>query len=146
MLAAEAGDDTLQGGLDGDILTGGEGQDTFFYQFRSAIAGTIIDNITDYQDNVDKIVFVRNAAEVGFGFASTGSPADAEFIVLSGANQTYQNSDAAITTPILAYERSRGVVKYDADGSGPGAAEEVFFFNTIGQVGPDLGENDIIFI
>ena len=146
VLAAEAGDDTLQGGLDGDILTGGEGADTFFYQFRSAIVGTVIDNITDYQDGADKIVFVRNAGQGGFGFASTGSPADAEFIVLSGANQTYQNSDAAINTPILAYERSRGVVKYDADGSGPGAAEEVFFFNTIGQAGPDLGENDIIFI
>ncbi|MGB3533041.1 MAG: calcium-binding protein [Microcoleaceae cyanobacterium] len=146
VLAAEGGDDTLQGGVDGDILTGGEGADTFFYQFRGAIAGTVIDNITDYQDGVDKIVFVRDTSQGGFGFNSTGTPADAEFIVLSGANQTYQNSDASLSTPILAYERARGVLKYDADGNGPGAAEEVFFFNTIGQRGPDIGENDILFI
>ena len=146
VLAAEGGDDTLQGGFDVDILTGGEGSDSFFYQFTAAIAGTVIDNITDYQDGADKIVFVRDLSQGGFGFASAGSPADAEFIVLSGANQTYQNSDAAINTPVLAYERARGVLKYDPDGMGNMPAEEVFFFNTIGQPGPDLGENDIIFI
>lgn len=65
------GTDTLVGGSGGDTMTGGTGVDTFFFA-----AGSGVDVITDFQDNVDKLNLSTYA---GATFANT-------IIQQSGAN------------------------------------------------------------
>lgn len=65
------GTDSLTGGSGGDTMTGGAGVDTFFFS-----AGSGVDVITDFQDNIDKL---NLASYAGATFANT-------IIQQSGAN------------------------------------------------------------
>lgn len=65
------GTDSLTGGSGGDTMTGGAGVDTFFFA-----AGSGVDVITDFQDNIDKL---NLASYAGATFANT-------IIQQSGAN------------------------------------------------------------
>ncbi len=99
ILDGGSGDDTLQGGLGTDVLTGGNGLDQFV--FSTALDGVInVDTIIDFTSGTDRIqlsaaVFTAFAAQVGQA-------------VGLGSN--------------LTYNASTGVLAYDADGMGSGAA------------------------
>ncbi|WP_185711682.1 hypothetical protein [Conchiformibius steedae] len=83
-----AGNDVLQGGGGKDVLTGGAGNDQFV--FSSLLDGTV-DEITDFQAGVDKIILSSSV------FGALRSESDI-------ANH-------------IRYDKSSGVLSYDADGS-----------------------------
>jgi len=56
-----AGDDVLEGGRGKDLLTGGAGADTFVFA-ADHHGGDDIDEITDFQTGIDKIVISHDAA------------------------------------------------------------------------------------
>ncbi|WP_413165849.1 beta strand repeat-containing protein [Capilliphycus salinus ALCB114379] len=171
-LIGQAGDDTLQGSFNsdpanttasfGDTLVGGEGSDTFFYQFATEVfqdngnISTLADLIGDFTVGVDKLVFTRQGStnNGGFNFASTGRPNDSELIEL-GPTQTYVASGAStsptaviaeVNTGVLVYQRNSGLLQYDPDGSGPAFATDVTRFSLVDGRGPDLSRTDFIFI
>ena len=172
-LIGQDGDDTLQGSFNsdpadttasfGDTLIGGEGSDSFFYQFEAEVfqstgaTSTLADLIGDFSISVDKLVFTRaSGTNGGFEFNSTGRPNDSELIEL-GATQTYLASPgtnvstantvvADVDTGVLVYQRQGGVLQYDPDGLGPDAATDVARFSLQDGRGPDLSRTDIIFI
>jgi len=96
------GADILTGGSGADLLIGGNGAD----QFRYLGGETGLDRITDFTSGTDRIAlsttgFVHTAS---FAFVSSGAPAP------TTANSTFL------------YNVNNGVLSYDADGSGAGAA------------------------
>ncbi len=104
------GNDTLNGGADADQMIGGAGADRFV--FNSALTATNIETITDFATGdlmaLDRSVFTALSAGA--------SPTAAEF--LAGAGVT-----AATAAPQrILYDTSSGIVRYDADGTGPAAA------------------------
>ncbi|NJK37004.1 MAG: calcium-binding protein [Oscillatoriales cyanobacterium SM2_3_0] len=152
-LIGEAGDDTLQGGYNsvegGDVLTGGEGSDRFFYQFAGEVQGAVTqaqaslaDLITDFEDGTDEIAFSRT----GFGFDGSGSELSDEQFVLVGTG--FYNDAAAGTFPgeLLAYERQTGFLLYDSNGAGAGGIFVVARFEQDGNSFPIITENDITII
>lgn len=107
-LLAGAGDDHLIGGAGSDRLAGGTGVDQF--DFRSILEGG--DKITDFQHGVDHIALT--AATFGFGASLTDG---VDF--LSGPG----GASPVIAGPSLLYDTTSGVLSYDADGAGSGAAK-----------------------
>jgi Ca2+-binding RTX toxin-like protein len=97
ILLGGLGNDTLEGGLGNDILTGGTGNDVFV--FDTAPGAGNIDTITDFATGVDTIALSATL------FPALGL--DGEHVGLS-ANLTY--------SPVT------GVLAYDSDGAGAGAA------------------------
>ncbi|WP_281417222.1 calcium-binding protein [Gemmobacter fulva] len=121
-LEGRAGDDRLRGGLGADTLSGGEGADRFV--FHSALGGDNIDKILDFEKGVDVIALdnavmstLRNPGQV---LASTLFTANADGVA--------QDSDDRII-----HETDTGLLRYDADGSGAGAAI-IFARVTPGQI------------
>ncbi|MGO4842473.1 calcium-binding protein, partial [Rhizobiaceae sp. 2RAB30] len=96
-----AGDDVLEGGAAGVLLTGGAGRDQFV--FRSDGFGTG-DQITDFTRGQDKLVIDRS----DFGIAASGNPG---FVV--GANPVVSG-----TGPQFLFESDNGRLWFDRDGTG----------------------------
>ncbi len=98
------GDDTMRGNGGEDTLSGGLGDDTFYFRAPGAIA-----TITDYTPDDDRIVL----DDLGFTALDNGRLDDAAF-----------GSGAAATTADqrILYDAATGELRYDADGSGAGAA------------------------
>ncbi len=112
LLFGGAGNDFLAGGLGADTLTGGRGNDDF--SFDTLPGPNNIDTITDFELNGDRI-----------------SMESSEFPRLIAANiNTQFISGAGLTAALdaddfLIYNKSTGALYYDADGSGPGAAQQI---------------------
>jgi Ca2+-binding RTX toxin-like protein len=110
-LSGDAGNDTLNGGLGKDILTGGTGADHF--QFTSTLGNVNADTLTDFVKGADKIDLSR-AIFTAFGGQSISSALN---------NNEIGNH--------LLYNKSTGILSYDADGSaGSGAAVQVALLGT----------------
>lgn len=110
-LYGREGDDTLVGGAGTDILSGGAGSDRFLFN-----AGDGNDFITDFVQGVDRITLSRSA----FGLnAITGGEA-----ALTSANADFITSGTVATSSKATFfwNAGTGVLSYDADGSGAGAA------------------------
>lgn len=110
-IVGNAGDNVLDGKLGNDTLTGGAGKDTF--AFSTALGATNVDRIMSYSVADDRIqldnaVFTKL---VGTGTLSANQFKD---ITASG---TKPDADDRIL-----YNHDTGVLYYDADGSGAGAA------------------------
>jgi serralysin len=115
------GADILIGGAGADLLIGGNGAD----QFRYAGGETGYDRIIDFVAGTDKIAlsgtgFVHTAT---IAFVSSGAP------VATTANSTFL------------YDVNTGIVSYDADGNGGGAAVQLAQLNT----GLNLTVGDFVF-
>ena len=99
LIVAGAGNDVIRGAKGRDTLTGGDGADVFI--FHTDLDGTInVDTITDFASGVDRIEL---SAAVFGNAGAVGSHA--------GLSQ------------YITYNAATGVLSYDQDGSGAGAAK-----------------------
>lgn len=115
------GNDTLFGGSGADLLQGGSGAD----QFRYLGGETEFDRIIDFVSGTDKIAL----SSTGFAHTST-----VDFISGNAPSATGTNS-------AFLYDTATGMLSYDADGNGAGAAIQIAQLNA-GQV---ITGGDMIF-
>ena len=115
-LTGTTGNDVIAGGLGSDNLTGGGGADTFAF----TVANGTVDRITDFASGTDKLAFARSA----FSALAPGELSTAAFVQAAAALTSEQR---------IIYNQATGVVSYDADGNGGGAAIAVAQLNA-GQI------------
>jgi VCBS repeat-containing protein len=113
-------DNSLTGGTGNDTLTGGAGADVF-----NAIAANGLDRITDFLSGTDRIVLDGSYTHT----------ATVDFVSGAGA-QT-----ATGTNSTFLYDTTTGVLSYDADGTGSGAAVDLFNLGA----GTVVVSSDVIF-
>jgi serralysin len=106
VLQGGAGDDTLDGGLANDTLTGGDGADRFVFD-TALHSKKNLDRIADFDPAADTIVLSR---AVFASFTSNGEISAANLVI---------GSAATLPDQYLLYDKPKGVLLYDADGSGP---------------------------
>lgn len=106
-LAGGTGNDVILGGAGNDVLSGGAGADTF--AFNVAPGSTNLDKITDFTSGSDKIALSQSV----FKALPVGDLSPAAFVQAIGALTSDQH---------VIYNQSSGLLSYDADGSGAGAA------------------------
>ena len=116
------GNDILTGGTGADMLIGGNGAD----QFRYLGGETGLDRIIDFTSGTDRIALALS------GFART---ATLDFVSGAGAVANSTNST-------FLYDTNTGIVSYDADGTGAGAAVQLAQLNT----GLSLTVADFVFV
>jgi Ca2+-binding RTX toxin-like protein len=104
-----SGHDTLAGGLGGDRLTGGSGKDLFVFDTKLSKTSNV-DTITDFR-RVDDSFQLENA--IFKKLAKVGGLSKSSFVV--GAKAKDKND-------YIVYDKAKGVLYYDADGSGKAAA------------------------
>jgi serralysin len=116
------GADILIGGSGADLLIGGSGAD----QFRYMGGESGYDRILDFTPGTDKIALsnLGFAHTATIAFIATGAP------VATTANSTFL------------YDVNSGILSYDADGNGAGAAVQLAQLNT----GLTLTTGDFIFV
>ena len=102
------GRDRLQGGRGADTLTGGAGRD--FFQFAAPTEG--IDSITDFTRGEDRI----EVAATGFGGELTAG------LALGPAGRFVAGTAATQAFGQFLFDASTGLLSWDADGTGAGAA------------------------
>jgi serralysin len=108
VLSAQSGDDRLYGGWGSDVLTGGSGKDAFVYSTDPANGD--VDRITDFSVKDDTIWLSRWA----FGALSSKGALSKSFVKVGTV--------AADGNDFIIYDKAAGLLSYDADGSGAGAA------------------------
>src|SRR3954447_12695179 len=109
----DVGDDWLEGGTGNDSLSGGSGQDNIvFREFGAANA----DTIGSFDAGWDRIQ-LDVAAFANIGANGRFASGDVRFYAAAGATGGHDADDRII------YNTSTGQLFYDADGSGPGAAQ-----------------------
>jgi Ca2+-binding RTX toxin-like protein len=115
-LNGQAGDDRLQGGAGADLLSGGLGSDTF--DFSSIADGG--DKIADFTRGADHI----GLSQTGFGLA--GSLVDGDTFIAGAGGGTPVSA-----APTFIYDTSTGVLSFDSDGTGAGAAVRLATFTNL---------------
>jgi len=115
-LKGAAGDDRLEGGLGKDTLTGERGKDVFV--FRNEATKSNKDKIVDFKTKDDSI-WLDNAV-----FAKVGKGTDLAPKQLSKSFFTI-GSKAKDKNDYVIYDKAKGVLYYDADGSGAGKQVEI---------------------
>lgn len=106
-LKGNVGDDVLNGGYGRDVLVGGSGMDIFV--FRDRLGSANVDKITDYDRLYDSLQLDnRYMPKLG----SVGRLSSSKFVL---------GSKALDANDHLIYDRTKGYLYYDADGSGAGA-------------------------
>jgi len=112
-----AGRDVIGGGLGKDVLTGGKGKDAFVFNTKASKSN--VDKIADFSVKDDSI-HLDNKYFTKLGKkGSESSPAklNKEFFTIG--------SKAKEKDDYLVYDNKKGVLYYDADGSGKGKAVEI---------------------
>lgn len=107
-LTGGAGNDVIAGGPGNDVLTGGAGADTFAFT-APPNATANVDRLPDFTSGTDKIALSRSA----FSALSPGALSAAAFVQAMGAVTSEQH---------VIYNQATGILSYDADGNGSGAA------------------------
>jgi len=105
-----SGNDKIGGGLGKDVLTGGKGKDSFVFNTKASKAN--VDKITDFNVKDDSIhLDNKYFAKLG-SKGSEKSPAKLkkEFFTIG--------SKAKDKNDYLVYDNKKGILYYDADGSG----------------------------
>jgi len=116
-LTGGAGNDVIVGGPGSDTLTGNGGADTFAF---TAAPNGAVDRIADFASGTDKLAFAQSA----FSALAPGELSTAAFVQAAAALTSEQR---------IIHNQATGLVSYDADGSGGGAAIAVAQLNA-GQV------------
>ncbi|MBB3937064.1 beta strand repeat-containing protein [Aureimonas phyllosphaerae] len=125
LITGNAASNTIAGGAGRDSLYGKGGADTFVFTGKGAANR---DSIWDF-DQDDKIQLSQAT------FANLDRDGDGLVDVLS------QTGKATGTAAQLIYNKATGILSYDADGTGAGAAEDIAF---IGAKLAFLGTDDFI--
>jgi uncharacterized delta-60 repeat protein len=132
-LIGTAFDDTIAGGSGNDTLTGGGGGDTFAFA-AAPNASSNKDTITDFTPGVDLLQF--SLAIYSAAGSAPGALDPSEFWSSPTAVAGHAASDRFI------YNTTTGVLYYDSDGNGPGAAVAIALLGT--STHPALTAADII--
>jgi Ca2+-binding RTX toxin-like protein len=108
VLVGNAANNGLGGGLGHDTLTGGAGADQFVFNTAPSVANA--DTVTDFVAGTDHLVL-----DTAIFTALNGLP---------NANQLVSAAGAVATsaTTVLLFDTTTGLLSWDADGNGPGAA------------------------
>ncbi|MBF9235698.1 hypothetical protein I2H38_20285 [Microvirga sp. BT350] len=110
-----AGNDTLSGGLGNDTLTGGAGKDVFVFDTKLN-AKNNLDKIVDFNVK-DDTIWLDNAIFTKLGKkGSPTSPAKLDKKFFTIGDKAKDKDD------YIVYDNKKGVLYYDADGSGAGKA------------------------
>jgi Ca2+-binding RTX toxin-like protein len=109
-----AGNDKLNGGLGNDLLNGGRGKDVFIFNTKLNKTGNV-DKITSFSVK-DDTIWLDNAI-----FKKLGSGSDLKPGKLKKDFFTF-GSKAKDKNDYIVYDKAKGALYYDADGSGKGAA------------------------
>jgi Ca2+-binding RTX toxin-like protein len=104
-----AGNDTLFSGESKDVLSGLQGKDAFVFSSKLN-AKTNVDRITDFSVK-DDTINLENAI-----FEKAGKTGTLKSDMFRIGDKAHDASDRII------YDKKKGVLYYDADGSGSGAA------------------------
>jgi parallel beta-helix repeat protein/VCBS repeat-containing protein len=107
LIDGKAGDDKISGKDGSDVLTGGADYDTFV--FDAKLGSTNVDVVTDF-NGYDDMIQLDDAI---FTRLSLGKLSSSAFVT---GDKALDSSDRII------YNKTTGVLSYDADGSGSGAA------------------------
>ncbi|WP_051340105.1 M10 family metallopeptidase C-terminal domain-containing protein [Azospirillum halopraeferens] len=111
LLYGNLGDDTLDGGEGADTLYGGAGADLF--RFTAPTDGG--DTVADFEPGVDRIAVVGP----NFGLVHAGPLAPSHFAL----------DNPADGDDLFVFDTATGVLAFDADGVGPGAAVTIATLN-----------------
>ncbi|NBJ11494.1 hypothetical protein [Microvirga arsenatis] len=110
--------DVLYGGLGKDTLTGGAGEDAFVFDTKPN-ARSNRDTISDFSVK-DDAIWLDNAVFAKLGKAgSVDKPAALKSSLFATGSKAKDKDDHLI------YDKAKGVLLYDADGSGKGKAVEI---------------------
>ena len=115
-LTGGAGNDTLSGRAGKDVLTGGSGKDVFVFDTKPG--KTNIDKITDFSPKDDSI-WLDNAVFKTLGKGSGLHPGKLNKAFFTLSDHARDKNDYVI------YDNRKGILWYDADGSGHGKAVEI---------------------
>ncbi|SCY95101.1 calcium-binding protein [Microvirga guangxiensis] len=107
------GNDTLNGKQGSDILYGGKGQDTFV--FDTHLSAGNIDKICDFNFRQDTI-HLDNAIFRKLGGGSINKPGKLKKAFFTVGKEAKDGND------YIVYDKEKGALYYDYDGSGQGAA------------------------
>ncbi|MBF9195447.1 M10 family metallopeptidase C-terminal domain-containing protein [Microvirga terrestris] len=111
-LLGQSGNDILMGGLGADTLSGGSGSDAFVFNTKPNKT-TNLDRITDFNVRYD-VIRLENSIFKKIGKTGTLSSKHFEVGTKAGDGDDY-----------IVYNKSKGILYYDADGSGQGRAVEI---------------------
>jgi Ca2+-binding RTX toxin-like protein len=117
VISGNAAANTLNGKEGNDTLKGGAGQDRFLFN-TTPNSSSNVDKITDFAP-VDDVIRLENA--VFTGLPTTGTLAAAAYATGTAASTASHR---------IIYDPATGVVRYDADGTGPIAAVKVAVLTT----------------
>ncbi len=116
VLSGGLGEDTLNGAGLTDTLAGGAGSDRFIFDQAPGAANA--DLIADFAGGTDRLV-LHGEVMPAVGVSGRLSAGDPRFFAGPGATSGQDDSDRLI------YDTSSGQLRYDADGSGSGAAQRI---------------------
>lgn len=110
-----SGNDILDGGAGKDILTGGSGSDTFVFAAHRPGSASY-DKITDFNRSADGYLKIDNKYMPKLG--GVGRLNSSKFVVGSHANDA---------NDYLIYDKAKGYLYYDPDGSGAAAKQLIVY-------------------
>jgi Ca2+-binding RTX toxin-like protein len=117
VIAGGAGDDTISGGLGNDVLTGGAGKDVFVFDTKLN-RKTNLDKIADFSVR-DDTIWLDNKYMSKLGKGTELKPGKLNKAFFTIGDHAKDKND------YLVYDSKKGVLYYDADGSGNGKAVEI---------------------
>jgi VCBS repeat-containing protein len=113
-----SGDDILWGGLGNDTLSGGKGKDVFVFDTKLS-RKTNLDRISDF-NVADDAIWLDNAIFTKLGRLGTETkPAQLKKDFFAVGSRAKDKND------YIVYDKAKGVLYYDADGSGKAKAVEI---------------------
>lgn len=124
-----SGADKLYGGLGKDVLTGGKGKDAFV--FNTKASKTNIDKVMDFNVKDDSI-WLDNAV-----FTKLGKKGTVSKPVKMNKDFFTVGTKAKDKNDYIVYDNKKGVLYYDADGSGKGKAVEIATFSNKAKLTAD---------
>ncbi|NIX77161.1 cadherin domain-containing protein [Microvirga terricola] len=116
VLGGGNGNDQLWGGLGKDVLTGGKGKDIFVFDTKLN-KKTNLDKIVDFSVK-DDTIWLDNAVFKKLGKGTAVKPGKLNKAFFTIGDTAKDNND------YLVYDSKKGVLYYDADGSGSGKQVE----------------------
>jgi len=118
VIVGNSGGNRIKGGAGNDTLRGGEGSDAFVFTAKPN-KKTNMDKITDFNVKADSIWLDNKVFKKLGKKGSEASPAKLNKAFFTVGSKAKDKND------YLVYDKKKGVLYYDADGSGKGKAVEI---------------------